>query len=155
MEPMVIARLVQAMAVRVGEPVLVAACGTGYGAALLASCGAAVTAFEEDDGLHEMARSALAAITPAVRLVPGRLNEGYGSEWGAILIEGAVPAIPPCYGGLLKQGSGRLVTVIAGRGRIGHAVLAEPTGAGLATRALFDCSTPVLPALLQPAGFAF
>ena len=39
-EPMVIARLVQIAAVRTGERALVVGAGTGYGAALLAACGA-------------------------------------------------------------------------------------------------------------------
>jgi protein-L-isoaspartate(D-aspartate) O-methyltransferase len=155
MEPMVIARLVQSMALRVGEAVLVCACGTGYGAALLASCGAAVTAFEEDSRLLSIARTALAACAPAVKLVPGSLTEGYPGEWDIILIEGAVPAIPPAYATLLRPGVGRLLTILTGPGRIGHAVIAEPNGAGLATRTLFDCATPVLPALVRPAAFAF
>ena len=46
-EPTVIARLVQLTAVAAGERALVVAAGTGYGAALLAACGARVTALEE------------------------------------------------------------------------------------------------------------
>ena len=46
-EPTVIARLVQLTAVAAGERALVVAAGTGYGAALLAACGARVTALED------------------------------------------------------------------------------------------------------------
>ena len=46
-EPMVIARLVQLTAIAAGERALVVAAGTGYGAAVLAACGARVTALEE------------------------------------------------------------------------------------------------------------
>jgi protein-L-isoaspartate(D-aspartate) O-methyltransferase len=155
MEPMVIARLVQSMALRVGETVLVAACGTGYGAALLASCGASVTAFEEDTRLLAIARAALASIAPAVKLVPGSLMDGYPGEWDVILIEGAVSVIPPAYAALLKPGVGRLLTVLASSGPVGRAVLAEPNGEGLATRTLFDCATPILPALRRPPAFVF
>src|SRR6476619_4897977 len=46
-EPAVIARLVQLAAIATGERALVVAAGTGYGAALLAACGARVTALED------------------------------------------------------------------------------------------------------------
>ncbi len=155
MEPMVIARLVQLAELAIGDQVLVAACGTGYGAALIASCGATVTAFEEDEGLLAIARSTLASVTPAVKLVPGRLTEGYPGNWDVILIEGAVPDIPSSYTRLVKPGTGRLLTVLAGRGRVGKAVIAERSGDNLVTRALFDCATPVLPALQVTSGFTF
>jgi protein-L-isoaspartate(D-aspartate) O-methyltransferase len=159
MEPMVIARLVQCAELSIGEQVLVAACGTGYGAALLASCGAVVTAFEEDEKLLAIARGALSAVTPAVKLVPGRLTEGVsgqgGSQWDIIIIEGAVPEIPPAYARLLKPGTGRLLTVLAARGPVGQAVIAEPSADRLATRVLFDCATPVLPGLRVSPAFAF
>jgi protein-L-isoaspartate(D-aspartate) O-methyltransferase len=147
--------LVQAAEVSVGEQVLVASCGTGYGAALVASCGATVTAFEEDPALLALAQNVLPSVTPAVKLVPGRLLEGYPGIWDVILIEGAVSSIPPAYAALLKPGTGRLLTVLAGRGPMGKAILAERSGEGLATRPLFDCATPVLPALRAPAQFAF
>jgi len=155
MEPMVIARLVQCAEVSIGDQVLVASCGTGYGAALLASCGAVVTAFEEDDRLLAIARTALGAVTPAVKLVPGQLTEGVAGSWDIITIEGAVPEIPQAYTRLLKPSTGRLLTVIAGRGPVGQAVIAEPSGDRLAVRALFDCATPVLPALRVSPAFAF
>jgi protein-L-isoaspartate(D-aspartate) O-methyltransferase len=155
MEPMVIARLVQYAELSIGDQVLVAACGTGYGAALLASCGAVVTAFEEDEGLLAIARTALGAVTPAVKLVPGRLTDGVSGTWDVIIIEGAVPEIPQAYARLLKPGTGRLLTVLAGRGPVCQAVMAEPSGERLAVRVLFDCATPVLPALQVAPAFAF
>ena len=45
------------------------AAGTGYGAALLAACGARVTALEESASLRDAARSVLAELAPSVRLV--------------------------------------------------------------------------------------
>ena len=58
------ARLVQLTAVSAGERVLVVACGTGYGAAVLADCGARVTALEEAAPLLAIAREALAEFAP-------------------------------------------------------------------------------------------
>ena len=64
MEPMVLARLVQIAAPVAGERVLVVGAGGGYGAAVLAACGANVTALEEDEALLGLARQLLPAIAP-------------------------------------------------------------------------------------------
>ena len=97
MEPMVIARLIQSLAPRAGERALVAACGTGYGAALLAATGARVTALEEDEELAALARTALASYAPSVAVVTGPIAAGWpaGGPWDIVLIEGGVAAIPP------------------------------------------------------------
>ena len=50
MEPMVLARLLQAAALRDQERVLVVGAGTGYGAAVLAACGCQVTALGRRSG---------------------------------------------------------------------------------------------------------
>ncbi len=152
-EPLVTARLVQMARVRAGERVLVVGAGTGYGAAVMAACGAQVTALEEDDALMAIALRVLPRTAPSVRLVNGRLAAGLPSDgpWDAIMIEGAVSAIPDAYAGQLAAG-GRLVTVMAPTGVAGgRAVLAEPVGdrAGqrLRSREMFDCNTPLLPGL--------
>ena len=71
---------------------LVVATGPGYGSALLASCGARVTALEDDPALLALARSALAEFAPGVSLVSGPLAAGWpaGAPYDVILIEGAV-----------------------------------------------------------------
>ena len=114
MEPMVIARLVQMAAPMAGERALVVAAGTGYGAALLAACGANVTALEEDPDLIALARTALPeAGARSVNLVSGPLTEGWpdGAPYDIILIEGAVRDIPeairrPVAGGRRPAGHG-------------------------------------------------
>jgi len=157
MEPLAIARLAQLAAVREGEKALVVGAGTGYGAALLAACGASVTALEEDARLCDIARPALAAYAASVRLVAGRLAEGWaeGAPWDVVLIQGAAPAVPAALAEQVRPASGRLVGVLAGRGRTGSAVLGERTAAGLTLRPVFDCATAVLPPLLARAGFVF
>ncbi|MBV9782570.1 MAG: protein-L-isoaspartate O-methyltransferase [Acidisphaera sp.] len=156
-EPLVIARLVQLAAARAGERALVVGAGTGYGTALLAACGAEVTALEEDAELQAIARAALAEYAPGVSLVSGPLAAGWpgGAPWDIILIEGAVPAVPSDIAGQVRPGSGRLITVLASAARTGRAVVAEATPAGLTTRAVFDCATPVLPPLVPPPAFTF
>jgi protein-L-isoaspartate(D-aspartate) O-methyltransferase len=157
MEPMVLARLIQLAAPEAGERALVVAAGAGYGAAVLAACGASVTALEEDEGLLRAAHDALPVLAPGVRIVQGRLADGLadGAPWDLILLEGAVRDIPPALGAQLRPDGGRLVTVLTGRGATGRAVLAEPTPAGLRARPAFDCATPLLPSLLAEPGFVF
>ncbi len=145
MEPLIVARLVQMARVREGDRVLVVGSGTGYGAALMAACGGRVTALEEDDALTAIALRVLPRVAPSVRMVDGRLSAGMpsGGPWDAIMIEGAVSAIPGVFAGQLAPG-GRLVAVVAATGAVGgRAVLAEPIGAGLGLRSrdMFDCST--------------
>lgn len=157
LEPMVIARLVQLLAPREGEQALVIACGSGYGAALLAACGARVTALEDDRDLLQMARTTLTQLASQVSVVSGPLEAGWpnGAPYDLILIEGAVQQIPRSLNEQLRADTGRLATVLKpGRG-LGHAVLAEPTPVGLRPQPAFDCGTPLIPSLERRPGFVF
>lgn len=157
-EPMVIARLVQGLRLRAGERLLVAAAGTGYGAALAAATGAQVTALEEDPALLAVAIPLLAELAPGVQVVAGPIAEGVaaGAPWDAILLEGAVRAIPPAIARQVAP-SGRLATVIAPLRGNGYAVLAEPSlrAGELRAQPVFDCATPLLPSLLPAPAFHF
>jgi protein-L-isoaspartate(D-aspartate) O-methyltransferase len=159
-EPMVIARLVQLARGRPGERALVIGAGTGYGAALMAACGCDVTALEEDKALIAIALRVLPRLAPAVRVVEGKLAAGLvrAVGWDIVLIEGAVEEIPPALAGQIAPG-GRLVTVLAGSGGGGRAILAEPTGTPesprLRAREIFDCNTPLLPSLRLVPTFVF
>jgi protein-L-isoaspartate(D-aspartate) O-methyltransferase len=157
MEPMVIARLVQLAVPMEGERALVVGAGTGYGAAILASCGCRVIALEEDASLRSLAAGALTIEAPGVSLVAGPLAAGWpaGAPYDVILIEGAVHEIPPAIAHQLRNDGGRLVTVLCGPGRTSQAVLAEATQAGPRAQPMFDCATPPLPSLLPAPAFAF
>lgn len=157
MEPMVLARLVQLAAPEAGARALVVAAGTGYGAAVLAACGARVTALESDPALRAIAARALMAEAPGVELVAGPLAAGWpaGAPYDLILIEGAVAEIPPSLGGQLRADGGRLVTVHRSSGQGGQAILAEPTPLGLRSRPMFDCAVPPIPELWPKPGFVF
>jgi protein-L-isoaspartate(D-aspartate) O-methyltransferase len=157
MEPMVIARLLQAAAVTPEEKTLVVAAGTGYGAALLAACGASVTALEDDPALLAIARPALAAWAPGVTLVTGKLDAGWpaGAPYDLILVDGAVGRFPPALAQQLRPRSGRIVGVLCDGVSPGQAVVAEATPGGLRPQPLFDCNIPMIPALAPAAGFVF
>lgn len=155
-EPMVIARLVQLAAVRGGERVLVVGAGSGYGAALLAACGAKVTALEEDPALLTLARGALVGVR-GVTLVSGPLAQGWmsGAPYDVVFIEGSAEEIPSALVAQLRSPGGRVVVVQAVAGRVGQAVLGEALPSGLSLRPAFDCAAPVLPALTRAPGFVF
>jgi protein-L-isoaspartate(D-aspartate) O-methyltransferase len=157
LEPMVIARLVQLTAVAEGERALVIAAGPGYGSALLASCGARVTALEDDPALLAQARLLLGELAPGVSLVSGPLAAGWpaGAPYDVILIEGAVTDIPPAVSEQLREGGGRLVAICTDGGTGGQAVLAEATMGGLRKQPMFDCASPPIPMLASAPAFVF
>lgn len=154
MEPMVLARLLQALRLAAGENVLMVAAGTGYGAALAARLGAKVTALEADAALLDFARTALGAVAN-VECVAGALADGHAARapYDAILIEGAVEQVPPALAQQLAEG-GRLATV-QNQGGVGRAVLFTKTPGGLASRVLFDANVHMLPGFATPRGFSF
>jgi protein-L-isoaspartate(D-aspartate) O-methyltransferase len=157
MEPMVLAKLLQAAAPTGSERVLVVGAGTGYGAAVLAALGCRVTALEEDPILLALAGTALQAEAPAVTLVSGRLAAGWPAQapYDLILIDGAVREIPPAVAVQLHQETGRLLAAIRRDGGITQAVQAEATASGLGVYPLFDCGTPEIPCLGKAPAFAF
>lgn len=156
MEPMVVARLVQLAQISGGERALVVGAGSGYGSALLAACGAQVTALEQDEALLVLARTALAGIA-GVTLVGGRLRDGWpeGAPYDLVFIEGAADDIPPALIAQIRRPGGRLVGVLSASDRIGHAGIGEPSEGGISFQPEFDCATPVLPALRRMPGFVF
>ncbi len=157
LQPMVLARLLQAAEPSPNEKVLVVGAGTGYSAALLAMLGCAVTALESSAALLDLARPALAAVAASVAVVSGPLPSGWpaGAPYDLILIDGAVPEIPPAVASQAARETGRLLAIIRDGGHTGHAVRAEPTPAGVSARALFDCQCPVLPGFAAAPVFEF
>ncbi len=157
MEPMVLARLIQAAHPDPAHRVLVVGAGTGYGAAVLAACGCTVIALEEDGALTELARRVLPDTAPSVTVVSGPLAAGWpaGAPYDVILIEGAVPAVPPALPAQLRPETGRLLAVLSAERGSTRAVAGEVTSAGLSLKPIFDCGTPPLPSLKLAPEFQF
>lgn len=158
LKPLVLARLVQLAAVRRGERALLLAAGTGFGAALLATIGATVTAMEADPALLAIARPALAGTTApgTVTLVDGPPAEGHaaGAPYDAIIVEGGVEAVPEALGQQLLEG-GRLVAIGLEGGPPGRALLLRKAGGTLTTTIEFDAHAPLLPGFGKAPAFAF
>lgn len=157
MEPMVLARLLQAARLQEHERALVIGAGTGYSAAVLAACGCRVTALEDDPALLAIARSVLPVEAPGVTMVSGPLAAGWPSQapFDLILIDGAVPEIPAVLATQLHRESGRILAPICADGRVTQAVQADANNGALGMSTLFDCGTPPIPCMRRAAVFAF
>ena len=157
MEPMVHCASDATRAPCEGERALVVAAGAGYGAALLAACGARVTALEDDQALLALARRALAEFAPTSAWSSGPLAAGWppGAPYDVILIEGAVHDIPAAIGEQLRseaRPAGRR-SGTGGQWRPGGP--GRGHGGGLRAQPLFDCATPPIPSLLPAPVFVF
>ena len=158
MEPMVLARLIQALQPQPEEKALVVACGHGYGAALLSRLVKSVVAVESDPTLAGVAEQTIRDLGIAnIDLTVARSEAGAaaGAPYDAILIEGAVQEIPRTILEQLAEG-GRLTTVVAApSGVLGVAQLVVKEGGVTSGRPLFDAGTPALPGFARPARFTF
>lgn len=157
MEPMVAARLVQALAVQPKDAALVVGAGVGYEAAVLGLLARSVIALEEDSQLARIGRSALVDHRIAsVTYVEAPLKGGHRARapYDVILFGGAVAAIPDEISAQLAEG-GRMSVVLREPGSVGRATLITRTGAVLARRVIFDAATPLLPGFEAEPGFVF
>ena len=155
MEPMVLARMVQAGQIGADDTVLVVGCATGYGAAIAAELAGTVIALEQDPDFVRRATETLAGLGIAnVAVVEGELVQGMADQgpYDVILLEGAVNEVPEA---LLDQvaGGGRLVTVVR-RDGIGQLTVFSRRG-GIGERTLFDAATPLLPGFEKKKSFVF
>jgi protein-L-isoaspartate(D-aspartate) O-methyltransferase len=150
---MTIARLTQLVLRQNPKKILVIGAGAGYGAAILAAAGASVTALESDPALDT---GALQKFAPGVTRAAGPLAAGFppAAPYDAIFIEGAVAEIPPALAAQLASG-GRLVTILADKGALGRAVVAESRGQGFAMVKMFDCTARILPEFQPAPAFVF
>ena len=156
LEPMVLARLLQELFLTPGDAVLDIASGTGYAAAIMARLAGSVFALEADTDLQARATElfselALDNIVP----VDGDLNAGCPEHapFNAILIEGAVDAVPKAILDQLAEG-GRLIAIVM-ENRIGRATLYRKDAGHLSRRTIFDANAPVLKSFRNPTGFKF
>lgn len=157
MEPMVLARLIQAATIGEEDMVLDLGCGLGYSTAVLARLAATVVAVEQVGEFVAVAGQALDAleITNAV-VVQETLTKGYAKQapYDVILLGGAVAEVPQEILAQLAEG-GRLVTVLLDKDGLGRATLMRKDEGVVSGRVLFDAATPVLPGFERKDGFVF
>jgi protein-L-isoaspartate(D-aspartate) O-methyltransferase len=157
MEPMVLARLVQAADIEADDLVLEIGCGTGYASALIGRLASTVVALESDAGLAAKATEVLASQgMDNVVVVEGPLQLGYAKQapYNVIFVHGAIPEVPRALIAQLADG-GRLVTVVAEPGCMGKAMLVESIGGHASHLELFDASVKALPGFERALAFEF
>ena len=157
MEPMVLARLLQAARPGPADVALEIACGSGYATALLARMVATAVAVESGDAFVDQASAALAelGLDNAV-VMKGDIARGVPDQapYNVILIHGAVAEVPEAISGQLAE-DGRLVTVVRRGAGMGRATLIERHGGITSSRVLFDAGVPALPEFAAEPGFVF
>ena len=158
MEPMVLARLVQALEIRPGDSVLVVGAASGYGSAIIAHLAGSVIAVETRTQLVEKAQEILVAhgIDNAV-VIKSRLVDGYAEEgpYDQILVEGSVESMPES---LLQQlaPKGKLAAVYRPHGApMGVASLWTRSGPDFVRKSLFDACVPNLDEFNKKPEFTF
>jgi protein-L-isoaspartate(D-aspartate) O-methyltransferase len=158
MEPMVLARLIQALQCQPDDRALVVASGRGYGAAILARLVKSVVAVEGDPMLAAAAQQTAKELgVERVRQIVGPMEQGAAESapYDAILIEGAVKVVPQAILDQLGEG-GRLGTVLAGPpGALGVTQVFVKQGGVSSGRALFEAGTPSLLGFAPPPRFTF
>ncbi|OWY03355.1 MULTISPECIES: protein-L-isoaspartate O-methyltransferase family protein [Thioclava] len=153
LEPRNFAKMLDALDIQPDDLVLDVGAGLGYSSAVIARMAEAVVALEDGD----MASQAEAALAEAgadnVAVVTGALTEGAAQHgpYDAILIEGAVEAIPPALIEQLKEG-GRIAAIFM-EGALGIARIGYKIDGAMSWRDLFNGTAPVLPGFVQPREF--
>jgi len=157
MEPMVLARLLQAAAPQAGDMALDIGCATGYSTAVLARLAETVVGLERERALIDAANRTLNALdVDNAVVVEGALEAGYQKQapYNVIVFQGAVAAVPETVKRQLADG-GRLVAVVVDPAGIGRGTLVQRAGDSFSSRTLFDAATPLLPGFAREVGFVF
>ncbi|WP_343728343.1 protein-L-isoaspartate O-methyltransferase [Duganella sp.] len=155
--PKIEARLLQDLALKKHESVLLIGAGTGYLAALLGHKAQKVTAVEVSPELKALAEQNLAAngvTNVTVELGNGAQGWSNGAPFDVIVVSGSLPVLPEAMLQQLKVG-GRLAVII-GQAPAMKAQLITRTGeAGYDTRTLFETNVKPLASAVAPSQFKF
>jgi len=127
-QPYVVAAMAEAAELSPGDRGLEVGTGSGYGAAVLAACGASVVTIERHPSLAASARALVAEVAPSVEVVEGDGSLGWpeGAPYDAIVVTAGGPSVPESLVAQLVDG-GRLVMPV---GRKGHQQLTRLVRSG-------------------------
>lgn len=159
LEPRLVARLIQALALQPQDTVLEIGTGSGYAAAVMAKLAAKVVSVDVDKEQLAFARTAVAGLD--LDNIEFQVADGLastvvdGAPFDAVYVGGSVPLLPETLKNLLAEG-GRLVAVI-GQGKLMHATRVIRHGSEYTHTVLFETSAPALssPAIAAPSAFSF
>jgi len=156
-EPLALARLIQAARIGPQDVVLVLGCGTGYVGAVVARLAATVILAAPDESTAKQVESLLEELGADNMVVVVNPSPAMGhpeqAPFDVILLAGSVEQVPPA---LLEQvgEAGRLVAVIDD-GRIGKGTVFTRLHGVVGSRVMFDAQIPELPGLQRTVQFAF
>ena len=157
-EPVVLARMIQALDIKPTDMVLEVGASSGYGTAILSSMANTVVSIDQSNAFVDWASQNLAdvgadnAVVLLSELADGAADQG---PYDAIIINGAVEEVPSSLCDQLADG-GRLVAVVRGSdAAFGEAQLVAKENGSLSTVGLFDAGTPLILRSAEGKGFVF
>lgn len=156
MRPRDLGKLVQALAPKPGDRALEIAGATGYGAAVLARCGAQTILLEPDPDLNFAAVAAVGRCgLENVQTASTDILAGWPdfAPYDVILLNGATEIVPDAWIAQLAEG-GRLAAIVRS-GVAGQARLYVKSGGVTSYRVLFDAAPPLAPGLAAKPEFTF
>jgi len=157
MEPMVMARLLQAARIEDTDICLVVAASTGYEAAAISRLASAVIALESNEAQQQAAAINLAATgADTVSVLIGELAKGHPGQgpYDVIFINGGVGELPENLTDQMAEG-GRLVCVRVAPSAGGKAVLVTKENGQISEAELFDANIPALAEFAAAPEFNF
>lgn len=156
-EPLALARMVEAAAVTADDVVLNIGDACGYSTAVLAKLAQTVVSLECDGDLVAKATTALNDLSiDNAAMVQGPLDQGYPGQapYDVILFSGAVAEIPLSICRQLSDG-GRLVAIVDNGRGMGRGTLVVRVGDTWGRRQVFDACIPLLPGFAESKKFVF
>jgi protein-L-isoaspartate(D-aspartate) O-methyltransferase len=156
MQPLVLARLLQATAIKPSDVVLTVGDATGYVTAVAARLANTVVSLECDPDLAQRAGAALSELgIDNAAMVQGPLAKGYPAQgpYGVIIFAGSVDDISAVICRQLADG-GRAVAVVDGGRGPGKATLVVRVADTYGRRVLFEAAVPALPGFSSKSHFS-
>ncbi|WP_343562705.1 protein-L-isoaspartate O-methyltransferase family protein [Kiloniella sp. b19] len=162
MDPMVLARMLQALDPQAEQTALIVGGNAGYSAAVLANLISTVVVLDSDEGLVETMTRHFdeQAVNNAVA-VQGDLKAGYEKQgpYDLIVFDGAVDDVPESYSAQLAE-NGRMIAVVMdqstkGKQQLGRVCLFEKLSGTVNVKVLFDANIPLLPGFKKEESFTF
>jgi len=157
LEPMVLARMLEAATLSEDDIVLDIGCNTGYSTAVLAKIVSTVVGLESDEELAKTATNVLneQGVDNAV-IVTGDLAEGVAKQgpYNAILFNGSVAEVPETIKNQLADG-GRLIVITTGKSTMSTVSTYTRNDDIFSKHDIMEAGVAPLPGFEAPQGFKF